>query len=62
MTVNSVLDAVKYGIQREFTKTVKANNVFAPPTKRKIPEDSYRKLRVGNAIMLMKDDVINSYL
>lgn len=40
MTVDSVLDAVKYGVQREFTKTVKANSVFAPPAEGTILEDS----------------------
>jgi ribonucleotide monophosphatase NagD (HAD superfamily) len=40
MTVDSVLDAVKSSIQREFTKTVKANSVFAAPTEGTIPEDS----------------------
>ena len=40
MTVDNVLDAVKYGMQREFTKTVKLNSVFAPPAEGAVPEDS----------------------
>ena len=40
MTVDNVLDAVKYDMQREFIKTVKLNSVFAPPAEGAISEDS----------------------
>jgi HAD superfamily hydrolase (TIGR01456 family) len=40
MTVENVLDAVKYGMQRESTKTANSNGVFAPPAKGTIPKDS----------------------
>ncbi len=41
MTVDNVLEAVKYGIQREFEKSAKAAGVLAPPPPEgAIPEES----------------------
>jgi HAD superfamily hydrolase (TIGR01456 family) len=40
MTVDNVLEAVKHGMQREFTKSVKASGVLAPPAEGTIPEDA----------------------
>lgn len=40
MTVDNVLEAVKYGMQREFDRSVKVASILAPPAEGAIPEDS----------------------
>lgn len=40
-TVDTVLDAVKFGMQREFEKSVKINNVDKSPTTGTVPEETF---------------------